>query len=210
MPAVAARSASARVASPARRSAPVRVPASRPRPVARTADVVGGVAEWGLFYRLTRGRLWIGVLAVLLVGIVAINVMALSFSAASSKTASNADELKRLNSAARAQIAAGLSSDKVAQQAEQSGLHVPPAGSIRYLKPGADDAAKAAKRLSNGSITVGDAATNAAVADTAVTDTTVTDPTLADPVVSDPVIDPLTGAPVATDPTVAATTTTTP
>jgi hypothetical protein len=197
MPAVAARSASSRAAAPARRSAPVRrAPVSRPRPVARTADVVGGVAEWGLVHRLTRGRLWIGVLAVLLVGIVAINVMALSFSAASSKTASNADELKRLNSAARAQIAAGLSSDKVQQQAEQSGLHVPPAGSIRYLKPSADDAAKAARRLTDGSITVDDGTA-------AATESTAT------PVVTaDPAIDPLTGAPLASDPTLDATTTT--
>jgi hypothetical protein len=191
MPAVAARSASARAAAaPARRQAPTRrVQPARPRPVARTAGAVGGVAEWGLVHRLTRGRLWIGVLAVLLVGIVAINVMALSFSAASSKTASSADELKRINSATRAQIAAGLSSDKLQRKAEQDGLHVPPAGSIRYVKPGPDDAAKAAKRLTDGSITIDDATAAASAA------TIPTAPTASG------AIDPLTGAPIATDPT---------
>lgn len=180
MPAAAARSASARAsAAPARRSAPRRVsqPArSRPRPVVgpvgRTAGAVGGVAEWGLVHRLTRGRLWIGALATLLVGIVAINVMALSFSAASSKTASNADELKRANSSLRAQIAGGLSTNLLQRKAQASGLRVPNPGSIRYLRGGADDAATAAKRLRDGSITVSEA-----------------DPSVA------PAIDPTTGLP---------------
>ncbi|CAN5491761.1 hypothetical protein BH10ACT11_BH10ACT11_18570 [soil metagenome] len=179
MPAVAARSASARAsAAPARRPAPRRVAQpARPRPkpvvgpVGRTAGAVGTVAEWGLVHRLTRGRLWIGVLATLLVGIVAINVMALSFSAASSKTAGNADELKRVNSSLRAQIAGGLSTDRLQRKAQASGLHGPNPGSIRYLQTGSGDAATAAKRLSNGSITVAGVS------------------------VTDPSVDPITGEP---------------
>lgn len=189
MPAVAARSASARTgAAPARRATPRRSSQpsrQRPRPlrpvggpVGRTAVAVGGVAEWGLVHRLTRSRLWIGVLASLLVGIVALNVMALSFSAASSKTASNADELKRSNSALRAEIAGGLSTDRLQKQARASGLQVPSPGSIRYLKPDPSDAAAAAKRLEDGSIAVAGAdTTTTAGADPAAVSPTTGEPT---------------------------------
>jgi hypothetical protein len=55
-----------------------------PVAVGATAGAVGGLADSGLVVRLTRGRLWIGALAMLLVGIVALNVMALSLNATSS------------------------------------------------------------------------------------------------------------------------------
>src|SRR5690349_7457139 len=124
MPATAA----ARRTAPARtaRAAPARAPRPKPRPrtaapqrapqrrrsqatpipgrlvavgVGRTAGAVGGIADSGLVVRLTRGRLWIGLLACLLVGIVALNVVNLGLNASSSKLAQQADGLQRANSA---------------------------------------------------------------------------------------------------------------
>ena len=78
---------------------PGRAPASRaglagadarplvPLAVGRTAAAVSDLADSGLLLRLTRGRLWIGMLTTLLVGIVALNVLALSFSATASSSA---------------------------------------------------------------------------------------------------------------------------
>ena len=88
-----AAAATARAAAPAR--APRRKPPARPRkaPPARrpggqlipiavgTATAVRNLPDSGLIVRLTRGRAWIGVLGVLLVGIVTLNVITLSFAA---------------------------------------------------------------------------------------------------------------------------------
>ncbi len=171
--AAARRAATARAASPARartapaprapRSAPARRP-SRPRPqrsrivpgaVGRTASAVSGIADTGVFVRLTRGRLWIGVLAVLLVGIVAINVLSLSFGATASRLGREADGLRRANSALRAQLAGRLSDLRIQGAAIRAGLVVPGAGSIRYLRVRPGDAARAARRLSHGDIALG-------------------------------------------------------
>jgi hypothetical protein len=141
-------------AAPRRRSQATPIPGRLvPIAVGRTAGAVGGLADSGVVLRLTRGRLWIGALAVLLVGIVGLNVMALSLNASSSKTAQQSDALKRHNSELRAQLARELSSEKVQRAAAQLGLIVPEPGTIRYLQPGDGDAAEAAKRLRSGELT---------------------------------------------------------
>jgi hypothetical protein len=159
--------ATARTTAPAKR-APVRRPASRPAPrrrrqhtpsagfvvpaALRTAGAVGGIADSGLVVRLTRGRLWIGILGALLVGIVALNVIALSFSASSSAAGKQGDVLKRQNSALRAQIAELTASAEVSQTAGRIGLQMPNPGQIGYLRPSSGDAAAAAKRLRAGEL----------------------------------------------------------
>jgi hypothetical protein len=116
---------------------------------------VSGIADSGLVLGLTRSRLWIGVVASLLVGIVALNVMALSFNAASSETAALSDELREQNSALRADIADGLSNERLQSAAVRIGLVMPQAASALALTPGAGDAAEAARRLRRGDFTLG-------------------------------------------------------
>jgi hypothetical protein len=128
-----------------------------PLAVGRTAGAVGGLADSGVVFRLTRGRLWIGVLATLLVGIVALNVMALSFNASTTKVASQADSLNRANSALRAQVATNLSNEAVQGEAAERGLVVPEPGAIRYLTPDSGDAQVAARRLEDGDFEIGPA-----------------------------------------------------
>ncbi|HEX5984483.1 MAG TPA: hypothetical protein VFY69_09785, partial [Solirubrobacterales bacterium] len=63
--------------APARKPTPKRAPAGRPRlavVAGRTAVAVGQLPDSGLVVRMTRGRAWIAVLGLLLVGIVALNV----------------------------------------------------------------------------------------------------------------------------------------
>jgi hypothetical protein len=154
----------ARTSAPARR-APARRPASRRRrsgqtpisgfvPVAAAAGAVGGIADSGLFVWLTRGRLWIGLLGTLLVGIVGLNVIALSFSASSSNAGQAADALKRENSALRAQIAGRLSNSEIQSVAAKLDLVMPAADAIGYLQSSADDAKQAAERLRNRELTI--------------------------------------------------------
>lgn len=140
-----------------------------PVAVGATAGAVGGLANSGLVVRLTRGRLWIGALAVLLVGIVALNVMALSLNASSSKTGGQADALKQQNSALRAQLAGEVSSQKVQRLATSLGLIFPAPGDIRYLEPESGDAAEAARRLRSGELAFTELAPVAPVTTTEVT-----------------------------------------
>jgi hypothetical protein len=127
-----------------------------PIAIGRTAGAVSGLAESGLVHRLVRGRLWIGALATLLIGIVALNVLALSFNATASRTGLQTDVLKRQISTLRAQIAAaGASNERVQAEARRLGLIVPEPGSITYLAPNADDAATAARRLTSGELVAG-------------------------------------------------------
>ena len=125
-----------------------------PLAVGTTAGAVSGLAESGLVHRLTRGRMWIGLLTTLLVGIVALNVFTLSVNATSSRTTRQTDVLQRQNSALQGQIAAaGASSDRVQTLAGKLGMIVPELGSIGYVEAGPKDAALAAQRLESGAIT---------------------------------------------------------
>ena len=142
-------------ARPARRAAVTPMPARLvPLAVGRTAVAVSGLADSGLVHRLTRGRLWIGALTTLLVGIVSLNVLALSFNASSSRVGGQADTLDREISALRAKIATnGASNQRVQAAAAKLGLIVPEPGSVGYLRPRPNDAAVAAKRLASGELT---------------------------------------------------------
>jgi hypothetical protein len=200
-PARARRASGAARTAPARRSAPRRAPSParrRPTPaprrapliplplaVGRTAAAVGGIADSGVVVRLTRSRLWIGVLAALLTGIVALNVIALSFNASTSRGARQADALRRQNSALGAAVTSHLSEGRVQAAAVRLGLVVPEPGAIRYLRPDADDAAEAARRIKEGELTVaaGYVPEAAALAPDPVVTSTV-------PVVDEPVVPP--------------------
>ncbi|HKH15785.1 MAG TPA: hypothetical protein VKA47_14145 [Solirubrobacterales bacterium] len=149
-----------------------------PIAVGRTAGAVSGLAESGLVHRLTRGRLWIGVLASLLVGIVALNVLALSFNASSSKATRQTDILNRQVSTLRAQIAeSGVSNEHVQSLATELGMIVPEPGTIGYLEASPKDAATAAQRLESGTISAG----TPTPADPTLTSSTPTTTTTTDP-----------------------------
>jgi hypothetical protein len=127
-----------------------------PLAVGRTAVAVSELADSGLVQRLTRGRLWIGALTTLLVGIVAVNVLTLSFNATASRVGQQGDTLKREISALRAKIATnGASNSRVQDLAASLGLVVPEPGSITYVQPKPGDAAIAARRITSGELTAG-------------------------------------------------------
>ena len=159
-----ARRAPARTGAPGRRgvaapkrpvAVPRRAPAQRSGFAAAAVGAVSGIADSPLVLGLTRSRLWIGVLGSLLVGIVALNVMALSFNAASSETAGLSDELREQNSALRADIADGLSNERLQSAAVRIGLVMPQAASALMLTPSSADADEAARRLRRGDFTIG-------------------------------------------------------
>jgi cell division septation protein DedD len=177
-----------------------------PLAVGRTAVAVSGLAESGLVHRLTRGRLWIGALTTLLVGIVSLNVLALSFNASSSRVGRQADALKREISALRAKIATdGASNQRVQAAAAALGLIAPEPGSVGYLRASHNDAAVAAQRLASGELTAQPSYV-APLAPVSVPTTTPTSPPVTDQAA---VAQPAQTAP-ATDATTTTTETTSP
>jgi len=153
------------VASPAparrapARKAPARAPRrAKPAPkrsvggqlipfASRTAVAVGQLPDSGLVVRMTRGRAWIGVLGVLLVGIVALNVVTLSFAASSGKIDAQITALEQENPILSGREARVFGIGPVRQAAGTLGLAMPSSEEIHFTDAGPDDVATAAQRL---------------------------------------------------------------
>jgi hypothetical protein len=162
--------------------------------VGRTAVAVGGIADSGFVMGLTRSRLWIGVLAALLGGIVAINVWGLGLSAGSSATAAKIDELQRESSVLRGRNAVSNSNDRIAAAAGELGLAVPPPDGVNYVDASAKDAERAAERLANGRIVV--APPPPPATEETLTEEAPLDPAAVAPVEAAPAVDAVSGAPI--------------
>jgi hypothetical protein len=145
------RAAAAKAAPARRKVAPRRRPAGV-IPIAaghagRAAVAVTQLPESGLIHRLTRGRVWIGVLGVLLVGIVALNVVTLSFAASSGKIDAKNTELSKENSMMQNRKAMALGQARVRHEAAALGLAMPTEAVPQLIDAKGSDVAEAAARL---------------------------------------------------------------
>ena len=172
--AVPAHAPARRPAAPARRRSGRTAPPARRRPAVaapRTglAHALGRFVEArtaGLLDRLLRGRLWVGFVGVLLVGIVFLNVSLLQLNQDIARTSVHAAALERQNSGLRERLAAMDSVDRIIRVAQARGMVMPPPGEYRYLRAHPWlDAAVAARRPSSTS------ATNPAATTTSATTT---------------------------------------
>lgn len=156
------------VAAPARRTAPAprpsrttppprRRPAPKRQPVTtrpklavvagRTAGAVRQLPDSSLVVRMTRGRAWIAVLGVLLVGIVALNVVTLSFAASAGKIDEQITTLENENSMLESRVAERYSTARVRGEAAQMGLAMPNTEEPHVIELRPHDVATAAARL---------------------------------------------------------------
>jgi hypothetical protein len=137
--------------APARRPAPRRAPATtRPKlalVAGRTAVAVRRLPDSGLVVRMTRGRAWIAVLAVLLVGIVALNVATLSFGASSGKIDEQITSLEQEISMLEGREAKYFSTARIRSEAAAAGLAMPTAEEPTVVEFEPADVATAAARL---------------------------------------------------------------
>jgi hypothetical protein len=134
--------------SPARKTAPKRRTGARVIPIAAGAAVaVTQLPESGLIHRLTRGRAWIGVLGVLLVGIVALNVVTLSFAASAGKIGERNAELSKENTVLQSRAAKVYGQGKMLHAAAKLGLAQQTKAVPQLLNADKGDVAKAAARL---------------------------------------------------------------
>jgi hypothetical protein len=113
----------------------------------RTAVAVGHLPDSGLVMRMTRGRVWIGVLGVLLAGIVALNVVTLSFAASAGKIDEEITTLEHEKSILGGRDAKRSGIGAVRRAALPLGLAMPSSSDIHFTDAGPDDVATAARRL---------------------------------------------------------------
>jgi cell division protein FtsL len=153
-------------AAPARREAPRRKPApAKPRrvsgraapakaaprrKVSRKAARKRSALPLGarLLDTLLSGRIWIGLVGVLLAGIVFFNVDLMRMNREITHMADRAAQLKRENGALREDVAGLASSERIQQEAAKLGLVLPQPSQVRYLKSNPSiDARTASKRI---------------------------------------------------------------
>jgi len=133
---------------PARRKAPARRPGGQLIPIAAgAATAVRQLPDSSLMVRMTRGRVWIGVLGVLLAGIVAINVATLSLSAAAGGIDRNITALEEENSLLRGHDARLSGSARLRHDAAAYGLAPAATDQIGSVQASPRDVAIAARRL---------------------------------------------------------------
>lgn len=113
----------------------------------RTAEAVRQLPDSGLVVRMTRGRAWIGVLGILLVGIVALNVATLSFAASAGKIDEQITALEKENSMLEAREAQHFSTARIRSEGAALGLAMPNTEEPRVIELSPDDVATAAGRL---------------------------------------------------------------
>lgn len=140
------------------RTAPVRQPVRRPAPVRRpggqlipiavgTATAVRNLPDSSLMVRMTRGRAWIAVLGLLLVGIVALNVVTLSLAAGSGHVERNIQALDEENSLLRSRDAQRSGAGRIRHDAAMLGLSAAAIDQVGSVRADPQDVETAARRL---------------------------------------------------------------
>jgi hypothetical protein len=128
-PARGARAAAPVVGTP-RPGGAVAAPAPLGMRLARTA---ARIPDARFLDRLLRGRAWIALVAIGLMGIVFIQVSMLRLNAGISRAIASGETLSRQNSTLRGDISKLDSSERIADSAGALGMIEPPAGSVNYL-----------------------------------------------------------------------------
>jgi hypothetical protein len=140
--------------SPRRPAAP-RVPrrvsgpaAARTLPKAEAAAArLRSVLDAPFLDRLTRGRAWIGLVAVGLIGIVFMQVSLLRLNAGIGRKIADAQALERENAQLRDSVSRLGSGDRIQEVAASRGLVMPPSGTFHYLSVRPGDATRAARMM---------------------------------------------------------------
>jgi cell division protein FtsL len=97
--------------------------------------------------RLIRGRTWVAVIAVALIGIVAMQVHMLGLNAGIGRAVEKATTLEQENTSLRLEVSRLGSGERIAREAQQLGLVMPNAGEVRYTDVHPTDATRAAKTM---------------------------------------------------------------
>jgi cell division protein FtsL len=123
-------------------------PASQPL-VPRLVDVLTGLPDARWLDRIMRGRAWIAIIALALIGLVFMQVSMLGMNTGIGQKVERSAALERSNSELRASVSALSSPERIQREAAAMGMIQPNAGDVTYLRSrGADvDARGAAKAM---------------------------------------------------------------
>jgi hypothetical protein len=134
--------------APPPRRAPARRPGAQLIPIAvGTATAVRHLPDSSLMVRMTRGRVWIGVLGLLLAGIVALNVITLSLAATAGHIDQNIQALDQENSILGSRVAQRSGAARVRHDAAALGLTVASSDGVGYVEASPQNVTVAAQRL---------------------------------------------------------------
>jgi hypothetical protein len=120
----------------------------------RAVAVAEAVATHRLLDRLIRGRVWIGVIAFALIGIVTMQLVLLKLNAGIGRSLVREALLQRENATLSAENSEGAAGEQIEVQAARDGMEPIPAGALRFLTShSASDVGKAAAALSAAAMT---------------------------------------------------------
>jgi hypothetical protein len=143
--------------------APLRRPERRTRQAPglalRALDALAGASNSPFLDRLIRSRLWIGILAFLLIGIVAMQLLVLRLNTDIGRTLVREAALERQNTLTRIADSSASAGNLVEPTAAAAGMTVAPAGSLHFVTVSHSDLSRAAAALQT---PVGEAASTAA------------------------------------------------
>jgi cell division protein FtsL len=120
---------------------------ARPPLALRLGATAMRVGDARLLDRLVRGRAWIALVAIGLMGIVFMQVSLLKLNAGISRAVTAADTLDRQNSSLRSDISNLDSGDRIQAVAAKLGMITPAAGDVHYLDGARADGARAAASI---------------------------------------------------------------
>jgi hypothetical protein len=128
---------------------PLRVVAGGAAIATRVADIALDVSGSRLMDRLVRSRIWIGIIAFGLIGIVAMQVSMLKLNAGVGRAVETASTLERTNATLRGEVSRLSNGDRIQSLASARGFVMPAPADVTYLRSGdaREQAARAAARM---------------------------------------------------------------
>ena len=126
---------------------PARIPAGEPLG-RRLALVVRHAPDLAITHRIARGRMWIGLLAAGLIGIVFLQVMLLGMNSGIGRDVTAVSQLQRQNAELKSEVSGLASETRIVAEAQRMGFVEPPVGSSRFVAPQSGDAQRAASTMS--------------------------------------------------------------
>jgi cell division protein FtsL len=130
-----------------RASAPGATAVARPPLAMRLGTRAMRIGDARVLDRLVRGRAWIALVAVALMGIVFMQVSLLKLNAGISRAVTAADTFDRQNSSLREDISKLDSGERIQAVAAKLGMVTPAAGDVHYLDGRGADGARAAASI---------------------------------------------------------------
>ena len=115
----------------------------------RGAHALESLSSSAFLDRLIRGRLWIGLLAFALIGIVAMQLLVLKFNTGIGRTLGHVATLQRENAQLNIEDSMYSSENRVAPLATAAGMTLAPAGTVHFVAASVADISRAAAALSS-------------------------------------------------------------